>query len=1073
MSSNKYLIADKSKLLTAKFEKISKRLQDSLSSNTLQTQEQFMLEAMKILQEFYATLKDPILTEYDTKIVHEDDLPDLEVFNLVWQKIIDDLTAIFTELENTEQLTLANFNFITTEANRLTTRLKKVSSLLGDFILYTNNPTKDSIYFKDSFNDLSKLDPLSALLNEEECNINQAEGIVTLPIDKEQDATITIKENPIVNSNSNGVAGNNQEIGKDYHGNIKDILDNNPDTWFEYERITTTLDEGTEPLTLDMTVNLGTEQIVNYVRINPNNFGTKTVVKIKEIETSLNGKVYTSVKDDIPIGDFTYEDEENVFTLAPSSSKYAGQGIYTFTPRKAKYIRFVFTQDEPYVIDTTVGARLRYGIGIRDIELKNIKYKPKGEVVSSTFSLLDEVRKVSIESNQNPSQPSELASITWQVSPDNGSTWHEIQPIDYPGRSGQETTPELLEFNGPSEDTITTAVPVNSLRIKAILNRTDEAFTEKSSTLQQDQVLANEIYQIPSSSPFVISLENPPIDGTIVVIDPLYGSRGIPESPYIFGPAGREETKFRLPYKNFPRPMKKVEVATNNYKTVASPVTDYMHVEIAGEEWTQASGLLSTFSADYDSSTVYRLFNFNPANGVIEFGNGINTYKPDTDAELSIYFDAERVYPSEDKDHIAELEFATSNNKNDMTIKRYGTIKDATEILARKATILRLKNQEITDYTALTTKINSMLLALTGTTGEEQSFLNGKDELIQDYHWSIDTKEGLLYLSTETPNYENVTISYKYQPITVLTTDDWEWGTNNLLKNTIKIKKSAWIVEDIEDEEIASISGTNVFDVANLGVVKGSVSFTLTDSITGTIANSYNNYPFVKEVDFIDGILELGSQTTQTTEWIKREFAGLQTFTLKENILEGSEADVLFSKPDLFSNRQVTAATVNSPGDYHIETNPSDPNYGTVTVDFRYDQAVPGLITYSYSTPTYSTKGLYSVDYKNGKVYTQRSFEGDWTLTVSYSYSDYRAEYRIARILNPESYDIDIVNATITIKDNEILYKELLPRNKNNYYIVNYEYVGKTRDSAEELKDSFTPVIKDYVLRVIPKGKIF
>ena len=57
-------------------------------------------------------------------------------------------------------------------------------------------------YFKDSFNDLSKIELQSALLNSDECEINQIEGIVTLPINKEEDSTIKIKEMPIINSSS-------------------------------------------------------------------------------------------------------------------------------------------------------------------------------------------------------------------------------------------------------------------------------------------------------------------------------------------------------------------------------------------------------------------------------------------------------------------------------------------------------------------------------------------------------------------------------------------------------------------------------------------------------------------------------------------------------------------------------------------------------------------------------------------------------------------------------------------------------------------------------------------------------
>jgi hypothetical protein len=39
-----------------------------------------------------------------------------------------------------------------------------------------------------------------------------------------------------------------------------------------------------------MTVNLGDKKVINFIRLNPNNFGTKTQVKIENIETSIDGK---------------------------------------------------------------------------------------------------------------------------------------------------------------------------------------------------------------------------------------------------------------------------------------------------------------------------------------------------------------------------------------------------------------------------------------------------------------------------------------------------------------------------------------------------------------------------------------------------------------------------------------------------------------------------------------------------------------------------------------------------------------------------------------------------------------
>ena len=377
MPSNKHLVSDDTQLLRERLNQLSSKLQGSLASIELQTQEEYLAEAIRVLQSFYKNLDTP---RTETPDIKQDDLPDWDIYDTLWNQLLEDLTVIFAELENVETLTVANFNYITTESNRLTARLKAVSSKLGDYILYSTNPTKDAIFFKDSFNDLSKVEVLSPLLNKQQCEINQDEGIVTLPINYEADSLIRVTETPVINPDSNGVIGNNQELGADYNGDIDVILDNNPDTWFEYERVVLPTSDDKEPLVLDMTINLGEEKVINRIRINPNNFGTKTVIQVEAIDTSLDGQVYTSIKDDIPIADFVVEDEENIFSLAPSTSKYAGQGIYSFTPRKAKYVHVTLKQAEPYLVDTVAGERLRYAVGVRDITIRGLVYQNAGVI---------------------------------------------------------------------------------------------------------------------------------------------------------------------------------------------------------------------------------------------------------------------------------------------------------------------------------------------------------------------------------------------------------------------------------------------------------------------------------------------------------------------------------------------------------------------------------------------------------------------------------------------------------------------------------------------------------------------
>lgn len=1085
MSGNKHLLANKSKFLKKKLEKLANELDGSLGNASLQTQEAYIFATLKALREFYKSIQEPQLDRELIETVRADHLPNVDIYNKIWQQTIDDLISVFTELENIEDLTVSNFNFIATEANRLTAKLKSVDSKLGDYILFSLSPSKDVFFYKDSFNDLSKVDVNSGLLNATECNINQTEGIATLPLNREEDSLIIMKQLPIINPSSDGVIGNNQELGAAYNGNIAVLLDNNPDTWFEYEKVVSLNTNENESLTLDLTMNLGEEKVINHIRINPNNFGTKTTIQIDEIETSIDGQVYVSIKDDVPIAGFTTQDEENIFILAPSTSKFAGQGLYTFTPRKVRYIRFVFKQIEPYIIETSAGNRQRYAIGIRDIDVRGYTYDSLGEIVSTPFQSTREIKKVILETNQNPTQISELARIQYFISPNDGGSWFEIQPKEFQGPSGLESVPEILDFNTGDSDSISTPVPVKSVRLKARFSREDDLFEDGSSSLNKTIVNKSELHTIPQSAPFSIDLEEPPVDGTVLVVDPMFGSRGLEDSQYIIGHAvdRLDFRRYRLPFKSFPRPFKKVSDGGNpaTYHLEPVPASEYMHVEVGGEEWSHASQPIGSYTLDFANLANYKLYAFHPNTGILEFGDGITTsLAPAENQPVSVYFEPERLFPSETEDnHVAQLDFKTSNNKNDFTIKRYDELIQETEILPRKATVVRLENQNIED----TVSGIATSLSAAGYNTDPQDFVNGKEELTVSGHWSMDMENGIIYLYNPTPATEDISVVYDYIPVTELTTDDWDWTTSNLLRDSIAIKESAWQTTAVTDEELPSTQNTKILDFSKMSIVKDTVELSVT--VSGVALDTENeSHPFFREVDFVNGVEELGGQFKKAKENIPNDLVpvgNIATFDLKENVsTKTSEHPVVFSNTTMFSNLVAGAGSISSEGDYYVERSASDPDYGTVAFYLDATTYTPGTVTYFYASSNFSESGLYSIDYKLGRIYTQRAVNSggssEFDITCSYQYTDYRAEYRIARFLDLDSYEVDISNQRISFLDKEILKYLQVPHStldgRTPFYLVNYDYVAETREDISDLGSKFTPVLKDYVLRILTKGNI-
>ena len=117
MSSNKYTIQDRSDLLQNKLQSLAKALDSNSATREFQTEEEVVQEALKILGSFYESLNEP---GFDPEQVSAGDLPDKDIYNDIWNSLIDDLSVVFTELENLGDLTVANFNYLTTESNRLT-----------------------------------------------------------------------------------------------------------------------------------------------------------------------------------------------------------------------------------------------------------------------------------------------------------------------------------------------------------------------------------------------------------------------------------------------------------------------------------------------------------------------------------------------------------------------------------------------------------------------------------------------------------------------------------------------------------------------------------------------------------------------------------------------------------------------------------------------------------------------------------------------------------------------------------------------------------------------------------------
>lgn len=1014
MANNKNTTNIESTLLNNKIVELSTKLNTINQSGVGITQEELIDEAVSFLSTYFRELSKPIFSPTDVSV---DQKPNVDIYNENFSNILSDLKIIFSEFENIESVILSHFNFMVSDTNQILTGLKQVYSKLGDYILFTKDATRDSFYFSDSFNNQSRVDFNSSLLNSTQCDVDQTQGIVTLPLSNK--TIISVTEQPVINSNSNGTPGNAIEDPTGLSADINRINDSNPDTWFEYERLIT-VDDGI-PLTLDITINLSDPKIINYIRINPNNFGTKNQVVIDTIETSADGKSYLSIKDDVPLNGFITQDEDNVFILAPSSSKFAGQGIYTFNPRKIKYVHLIFKQFTPYAINDT---QLRYAIGIRDIEISTVSYGNAGEIISANYSADAVFKKIALITNQNPVIESDLASIDHFISPDNGSTWNQIQAQDFISTS---SIPKLLNFNTLDINSINTQNPIKSLRYKAVLKRNSQAFSAGTVQNKDATETVMELHRIPTQTPFNITLNANPISDSILVLDPAFGSRGIDNKKYTIGIGTGNKIEFNLPFTNIQNDFNKI--FTTEYNLTE---TNPEEVRINGELWTR-SYLNGAGSTD-------KLYELDNISGKIKFGDGINGKAVPSNGVVDIKFTPERLFISSQQLHNSSLSFITSRDRKSVTVKRYLASTTFSEVLKKNSRINKLTHPHITNilnFSDKTTFIN------------QKVFIDGFSELISTGDWSLDTSNGIVYSKTNTSSVDDSSIIYQYNPELILNDTDWSFSSDG----EIIINSDSFASISISNESIPA--SKRYFNLGNLSILKGTVSFN--DTVI-----------FKKEVPFIDGRIELSNNIKTSENMVASSpVDNIISFNMRMPIVNDISYDVVFSNKTIFATRVTTLADVNSTGKYYVDlANRIVYLFSVISI------SSPGGVSYYYQNQAKKIEGLYSINYKTGEVFTAVSTNNG--TTVQYQYTNFLVSYPIARKILSDNFSFDA--RIVTISEREILTRTDLNATagstQSNFYQISFDIFIDNETDIQDLEPFFTPVLKDYAIKIIPEGAL-
>lgn len=1003
-----------------------------LSSGIIETEEQFVQEFGEQLADFEA-----VLVNYYRSVgrVQAGTVALKSKIDDIFVPLRDELLINLGQVEALEALMVSNFNRSTLLGSRVESEVRKLASDLGTYTLYVDDVLSSVNYLSDSFANLERVEFGSSLITSEQCTLNFFEGIATLPEIAGEQTRVKV-ESFVRNRPSNGLSGNNYDVRRSRNDDPKKIFDDNPDTWFEFERVNAA--PVPEPLILDFNLVLESASIVNHIHIVPMNFSERlTPLKIIAIDTSLDGQDWLSVMDEEPIADYKSEDPENVFILSPASARYSPEGYFTFTPRKAKYIHFKFLQEHPYEITTSFGRRYRYAIGLRSIEILGKKYKSLGELVSKSYDLGKQIKKVSLRSAQNPIAPSVLADIKHLVSLDDGATWLELQPQD----RGDTGVPEVLEIEDGS----------TSLRYKAVFERKPEAFKSVAQSEQVVLVDKAETFNFPAFSPHSITVSKVPIVGTIELFDPAYGSVGklYPKMKLGYGATANEVV--------LPIPQFIVDQLESK---------DDVEVYVDNRKWRRIGNYSSTDPWTGGALGVNSRVYYIDADWQIVFGNGLGTAGkiPAPGSIVAITLPEERLHLSGKEPYRATFKFPFDKDRSTISIRRGGAQKTEYSILIPPGvTEFSLGRKDLVEFLDPT----SMFFESNPTTGAVsysasfttyREFIDGSQEITVAGDFSIDYFRGLVYLATptSTTNITKCALIHYYDYVEL---EESEFDFVEGDSQTIEIKHSAYTPTPREKSDVAA--GTRVIELEP-SVVPGSLVLPTTAFASGN----------AQEVDFMDGITELSSTIKVTDEAVPvYSGPGVVSFELvhKDKVLPGYIP--VFSSMDVFitAKTYVDGSTeLVDDGDYSVSL--SGGTKGTVYVQLAVGASTGGVVSYHIEDPDISAirANTYSVDYKEGLVYLGSGFVSG---TLTYRTTEYFAKYNIVRQIEkftwiPGEREITLPDAEVNAYsiDIDLGYKKQLK--------VRYKANDKIFRTIEELEPYFTPILKDYTLLVVDKDQL-
>jgi hypothetical protein len=452
-------------------------LEQKINLDKLSTEDEFFAAVNEMLWDLYTHLKTP---NVDRKLIQAGDIVSPNTILKLVKGAIRDLQESYDRIEDSQAEILRRNNRYASLIADVKARVQNTNSVLSTI---SRNLENNTFEITDTFADDTMIVGSSTGPS---LHLNPDAGILTLPQITSTD--IKIANIKILSSSNGDIMTNNP---------LDAAIDGNLDTWFEYRR-NAELDDNA--LILELLISLQTVNVINQIQIFPLIQDDRAFPHIEEISTSLDGRVYESIRTSLPTF-LTKDEEDSLFVLGPVGFRNQDHADFNITPRTCQFIRIRIRQGKKINLG---GQILR--IALRDITIRQIEYDVHGETISRTFPLSFIPRKLKLVERAVETKP--LSSLTYQISFDQGIQWFDILP---------DTE---VEINTGAPNALDLSGEIQGVSLKIIGDRDSTKFNGLAKPLAGTTHTVTNRISI-NGVPSTLGLENIPIDGTLILSRPV------------------------------------------------------------------------------------------------------------------------------------------------------------------------------------------------------------------------------------------------------------------------------------------------------------------------------------------------------------------------------------------------------------------------------------------------------------------------------------------------------------------------------------------------------------------------